>query len=267
MSLIKPYVAVSGTGPDLVMLHGWGLHSDIWDTIKPELEQRFRLHCIDLPGFGRSPLPNREYSLAMLAESVLAVAPAQAYWLGWSLGGLLTMHLAATAPHRLQKLITVASNPYFIQTADWPHAMKPEVMDNFASLLTEDYEGTIIRFLGIQTMGSITQKEDIVTLKRTAFLHGQPAPKALTGGLDMLRQSDLRQDIQQIEQPWLRLYGRLDGLVPVKAAEETSRLHPRSQHLIYPKASHAPFLSHKEDFVNDISAFLLDIDSPSHGNH
>ena len=48
------YVERLGSGPDLVLLHGWGMNGAVFDGIKTELSKQFRLHIIDLPGFGYS---------------------------------------------------------------------------------------------------------------------------------------------------------------------------------------------------------------------
>lgn len=253
---MKPYVETIGNGPDMVLLHGWGLHGGIFAQITPWLATKYRLHMIDLPGFGRSPVPNEDYTMAMLVNSVLDVAPKQAIWLGWSLGGMLAMQLAITQPERVSALISVAASPRFIQGTDWPHAMKPEVLTQFASVLLEDYRGTLIRFLAIQTLGSETQREDIEFLKSQVFQHGEPAPRALRGGLEILRTIDLRPELAQITCPWLRLYGRLDGLVPVKSAEDVQRLAPESKQHIFAKASHAPFISHPDAFLDVVERFL-----------
>ena len=60
---------------DLVLLHGWGMSSLVWDEILPELLENFRVTVIDLPGFGRSPIPGGEYDLDYLSKHVLNVAP------------------------------------------------------------------------------------------------------------------------------------------------------------------------------------------------
>ncbi|AOE49183.1 pimeloyl-ACP methyl ester esterase BioH [Kangiella sediminilitoris] len=256
MSKLKPYVETLGKGPDLVLLHGWGLHSGIWELVTEQLAKDFTLHMIDLPGFGRSPLPGGQYDLDLLTEQVLKVAPEKANYLGWSLGGLVATQIAIQNPGRVESLITVSSSPRFVQSEDWEHAMKPNIMDSFCRYLEEDYQGTIIRFLAIQAIGSETQKADIKRLRDTVFLHGLPATKALREGLALLNDVDLRQDIKHIQVPFLRLYGRLDSLVPVKAAETIKQLVPQSEQHVFPKASHAPFLSHTDSFIEKVSEFL-----------
>ncbi len=44
------------------MVHGWGLHSGIWDDFVPLLEASFRVTCVDLPGHGRSNGKGRAYA-------------------------------------------------------------------------------------------------------------------------------------------------------------------------------------------------------------
>lgn len=256
MSHLQPYIERIGTGPDLVLIHGWGLHGGIWDLVKDQLSQHFCLHIVDLPGFGRSPIPSADYTLELILEQLLKVVPEQAHYLGWSLGGLVATKMSIQHPERVNSLITVSSNPNFVQSDDWPSGMKANIMDSFCSYLEEDYQGTIIRFLAIQAIGSETQKDDIKQLRDTVFVHGVPATKALRGGLRLLDDVDLRDELHKINVPFLRLYGRLDSLVPKTTAEAVKALIPNSEHKIYQKASHAPFLSHKTLFVDDVVEFL-----------
>ncbi|MXS81486.1 pimeloyl-[acyl-carrier protein] methyl ester esterase, partial [Nitrosomonas sp. GH22] len=44
------HIKIIGAGPDLVMLHGWAMHSGVWEGVIGSLSHRFRLHCVDLPG-------------------------------------------------------------------------------------------------------------------------------------------------------------------------------------------------------------------------
>ncbi len=256
MTSLQPYYESEGSGPDLVLLHGWGLHSGIFDLLKPLLTPHFTVHSIDLPGFGRSALAKGHYDLDFLAQQVLTVAPSRAHYLGWSLGGMVATKIALLAPTRVNRLITVASNPRFVQDDTWPHAMKASVLESFTHYLRDDYEGTVIRFLGITTMGSETQKDDIKQLKETVFLHGMPAPEALRGGLAILQNADLRADLATLTLPFLRIYGRLDALVPVHVADDVQTLCPHSEHVVFRKASHSPFMSHRDEFAEKIMTWL-----------
>lgn len=251
-----PFAETVGEGPELVLLHGWGLHSGIFDPIRAELTAQFRVTLVDLPGFGHSAAPEGPYSLAQLRDQVLAVAPANAHYLGWSLGGLVATQISLDAPTRVNKLITLCSNPRFLQSADWPHAMKPEVLDTFTRSLEDDYQATLIRFLAISSMGSETQKDDLKMLRERLFSHGTPTAAALRGGLALLHDTDIRSRLHEITLPFLRLYGQLDALVPGKVAADVQKLAPHSAQHVFKHASHAPFLSHKPDFLAMVKEWL-----------
>ena len=91
------HIESTGKGPDLVMLHGWGMHSAIWTDWAALLAERFRVHLVDLPGHGLSDASTAA-SLDDWAEAVKRVAPEGAWWLGWSLGGLVAMQTARLFP-------------------------------------------------------------------------------------------------------------------------------------------------------------------------
>lgn len=71
---------------DLVLLHGWGLNAEVWRCILPRLSAQFRVHLVDLPGYGRSQ-GFGALTLAQMSDLVIRQAPEKAIWLGWSMGG------------------------------------------------------------------------------------------------------------------------------------------------------------------------------------
>jgi pimeloyl-[acyl-carrier protein] methyl ester esterase len=84
-----------GQGPDLVLLHGWGLNSAVWQEIVPLLAPYYSLHLVDLPGFGFSQhVAVESAELSLWSEVVLPHLPAQFNLLGWSMGGLIALRMA-----------------------------------------------------------------------------------------------------------------------------------------------------------------------------
>jgi len=242
--------------PEMLMLHGWGLHSQVWDGVMPALLEKFQVTVVDLPGFGRSPMPGGDYNLDYLTQHVLAVAPEKAVWVGWSLGGMVAMNAAIQAPERLSGLVTVASTPKFVSGDGWPLAMNPKVLEKFRALLLEDWEGTLIRFLALQCKDSDTLKDDIRTLKAVVYFHGSPSLSALKYGLDVLRDVDLLNDLHKIKTPTLHLLGKKDNLIPVGISETLKQRQPEADVVMMDGASHVPFLSAPEKFTDHIMAFL-----------
>lgn len=238
---------------DLVLLHGWGLNAEVWHDIIPRLSAHFRLHLVDLPGYGRSQ-GFGAMSLPAMAQQVLQQAPAQACWLGWSLGGLVASSAALQAPERVSALVTVASSPCFAAGDGWP-GIKPHTLADFQQQLSEDYQRTVERFLALQTLGTTSARQDARTLKQVVLSQPAPAVAVLNGGLEILRSEDLRSALDDLAVPLLRLYGALDGLVPRKVAALLDERWPASQSQVIEKAAHAPFISHPALFCQALLDF------------
>ena len=239
---------------DLVLLHGWGLNAEVWSCIQARLAPHFRLHLVDLPGYGRSQ-GFGALSLEQMTEIVLAAAPPQAWWLGWSLGGLVASQAALMQPERLKGLITVASSPCFAARDEWP-GIRPDVLSGFQHQLSLDFQRTVERFLALQTLGTESARQDARQLKAVVLNQPTPSVEVLNGGLEILRTADLRAPLAALELPLLRIYGYLDGLVPRKVAELLDAAWPNSTSQIVAKAAHAPFISHPDEFVTMIEAFI-----------
>lgn len=255
------FVETLGEGSDVVMLHGWGMHSGILREAAERLAENFRVTLVDLPGHGRSGPPASEeaFELGGLAEALLEVVPEGAVWLGWSLGGMVAMAAAAVAPERIAGLVLVGSSPRFVRQRGWEHAMEPAVLEAFWGDLLRNYKATLTRFLALQSRGPDNAKESLRRLRGQLFEHGEPDHAALRGGLRILREADLRGALHQIECPALVLLGERDTLVPVAAGEALAGALPRARLQRLPGAGHAPFLSHLDAFVAAVSDFLTDL--------
>lgn len=238
---------------DLVLLHGWGLNAQVWQGIATRLAPHFRLHCVDLPGYGRS-VGYGALPLADMADIVLAQAPKQAVWLGWSLGGLVASQAALSAPARVSALVTVASSPCFSAHEEWP-GIKPTVLQGFQQQLSEDFQRTVERFLALQTLGTGSARQDARLLKRVVLEQPMPSIEVLEGGLDILRHTDLREAMASLTLPMLRIYGALDGLVPRKVASLLDERWPDTDSVVMAQAAHAPFISHPDTFAETVCAF------------
>lgn len=242
---------------DLVLLHGWGLNAGVWHNIEAELGSHFLLHLVDLPGYGRSK-GFGSLTLEKMADIVMTKAPERAIWLGWSLGGLVVSQIALTNPERVKALVTVASSPCFTAAEAWP-GIKPEVLAGFQQQLSEDFNRTVERFFALQTLGTETARQDARLLKSVVLEQPMPAVDVLNGGLEILRTADLRASLAASLLPHLRLYGRLDGLVPRKVVPLLDALWTNSHSLIFDKAAHAPFISHPAEFCRVVQEWELSL--------
>lgn len=246
---MKLFTQSTGTGRDLVLLHGWGMNGDVWEGVVPALAENFRVTTVDLPGHGRSALRS-EFTFAAITEQVADVVPDGAMVLGWSLGGLIATQLALTFPARIAGLILLCSAPRFVRAADWPGGVDADVLAGFARDLQTDFQGTIKRFLAIQAMGSDRAREEMRVLRDRLFRHGEPNHAALAGGLEILRSVDLRASLSDVKCPTWLIAGEHDMLFPPAAARHTRELIANSHLIVIKGAGHAPFISHPDIFLS-----------------
>lgn len=237
---------------DLVLLHGWGLNAEVWRCILPRLSTQFRVHLVDLPGYGRSQ-GFGALTLVQMSDLVIRQAPEKAIWLGWSMGGLVASDIALRYPERVSSLITVSSSPCFTAREGWP-GIKNEVLSGFQHQLSEDFKRTVERFLALQTLGTESARQDARILKDVVLTLPMPSVEVLNGGLDILRTEDLREQIADLSMPLLRIYGYLDGLVPRKVAALLDESCP-SKSVVIQKSAHAPFVSHPAEFCEVVEAW------------
>lgn len=109
ISGLKIYYQEAGSGRNLVMLHGWGQDvSTFWGLI-PLLKNNFKIYLIDLPGFGRSDLPKKAFTISDYAEVVKEFIKKEKIQdpiiLGHSMGGRVAIKLASKSPQIFRKLI------------------------------------------------------------------------------------------------------------------------------------------------------------------
>lgn len=241
------------TGPDVVLIHGWGLHGGIWGELPGRLAGACRVTLVDLPGHGRSgPLPGTP-DIDEIAEAVAAAVPSGATWVGWSLGGMVAL-AAASRNTDLRRLVVVGTNPRFVASEDWP-GMAPELLATFAADLAGDYRATLNRFLALQTRGAGGGREALRDLRARLFAHGEPDAGSLRAGLRILAETDLRPRLASVAVPALVIHGSRDTLVPGEAAERSAEALG-AELAVIDGAGHAPFLSHFDEFAMRLESFI-----------
>lgn len=249
-------IANYGQGTPLVLIHGWGLNSGIWQPLLEPLAQHYKVITVDLPGFGDNvDMDLCPYSLSNVVDMVANSIDERAIYLGWSLGGLIATELACRYPEKVRALITTASSPCFIANGDWP-GIKAEVLAGFHQMLSQNIKKTIDNFLKIQAMGSEHIRHDIKVIRELIMAYPLPSKNTLDDSLALLETIDIREQLPKISVPFLRLYGKLDTLVPKQVACLLKQQLPNSEQFIFDKASHAPFISHQQAFVEVLTRWL-----------
>jgi pimeloyl-[acyl-carrier protein] methyl ester esterase len=259
------HVKQLGSGAPLLLIHGWGMHGGLWGRVVEQLAQYFRV----LPGHGYSLLPSpaggrgdrgegrvTPLSLDAIVDELSAQFDVPLNICGWSLGGQIALHWAKRHPQQVQRLVLVASTPCFVRKIEWPCAMPAETLAEFGAALQQNYALALRRFLALQVRGSEQERELLATLRGALFSHGEPELGALQGGLEILRDCDLRSALPDIKQPALVVAGERDMLTPPQASQYLANHLPDARLVTIRGAAHAPFLSHSGEFMEHILNFL-----------
>jgi carboxylesterase BioH (pimeloyl-CoA synthesis) len=125
------YSSTIGSGPDLVLLHGWGFNSELFNDLIDQYKNQYRITKIDLPGHGRSD--NVDGGLNEWCNEIIKILPNNPILLGWSLGGLLAIKIATQI--KISELILVASTPNFVQNSDWKYGINEDNFLQFSDTL------------------------------------------------------------------------------------------------------------------------------------
>lgn len=279
-----PTITSLGQGPDLALVHGWGLNSAAWTPVVEQLAQTCRVHLVDLPGYAKTGSPEngaqqrspegqaeewRKQGISGhtlcrspigaafedCARQLLASLPADVTLCGWSLGGMLAQQAALLAPERIRALILVGSTPSFMQRSDWPNAQAPELLDTFKAALAENPKTTLQRFVALLNQGDKQARALGRVLLAGLNTNGLPNTEALKQGLDFLQDVDLREQVSSLSMPTLLIHGAHDPLMPLSAAHWLNDRLPQSRLEVFPDAAHAPFLNDPARFAALVSDF------------
>lgn len=247
-------VITKGEGPDLVMLHGWAMHSGIWGGVVDALAGEFRVHLVDLPGHGVNRTVELFADLDTVTDQILCDLP-DAMWLGWSLGGLVALKAALRQPPKVQKLVLVGATPSFSRQENWEWGLDATARQAFSDGLENHFEETMKQFY-MQTFGPNQVDEGLARLGGLPLHKNLPGRQTLLTGLQLLYANNLLPVLSECQKPALYLGGSRDRTILPESFKQAASLMPNARVSIITGAGHAPFISHEEVFLNIVCKFL-----------
>ena len=243
-------IAAKGS-PTLVMLHGWGSRSEVWQALVECLPESLGVLWLDLPGFGDNPV----LTLDSFCEQFEQVVPDNAVLLGWSLGGMLAVRLAAQS-NKLAGIITIGANACFVAKDSWPQAMTCETFDQFVANFREDSGATYNRFLMLQSQGDKRRKRVMQQLKAVNPMPESEQYDGWLRGLNWLGEWDNRALLGALIVPQLHIFGQGDQLVPSACAQDIRNLNSQASVTVLGGVGHVPHISAPERVVGAIQPWL-----------
>ena len=240
------------TRPPLVFLHGWGMTAHVWQPLIDRIDVETHVIAPDLPGHG--PGDTRvPAGLHNAVDMISADAPRRCVVIGWSLGATVALAWALARPDDVDRLILIGATPCFVQRADWPTGVSPGDFSGFERGMTKDTPATLRRFCALQVKGDARGKG---AARELATSTSAEASSRLSWGLDVLRDTDLRRDLEQIAQRVLIIHGENDTLVPVEAAHFMAGAMRMATLNVLSGASHAPLISAPDIVAAGIREFV-----------
>lgn len=237
----------------LVLLHGWGSSSKIWQPYIDELCKYFEIWCIDLPGHGESHMIEWDGSVEQGMQLLANVLPPVCSVVAWSLGGLWAQLYLQHFPERVQKLMLIASTPKFVASDDWLNGMPIVKFKLFNENYLSSPEKTLQQFIALQTLHGKYAKQCMQTLTRSATTKNF---QNIAWGLSWLEEIDLRGMNYLKKNNICLLQGENDQVSSLAAAEDTAKICNNLELHNIAHASHVPFLSHPEIFIEHVFALI-----------
>ena len=239
---------IAGSGPAVLILHGWGGSSDSWIAVQEILaKQGYKAICPDLPGFGKSKTPSRAWEVTDYAEFVNKFTRFlnidNFFIISHSFGGRVAISFAGTYPEKLKRLVLCNSagikpNP----------GIKTRIIFQFSKIGNAIFSPKIsARF------------KDGARNIFYVFLRHKDYAKAngvMKETIKKVLNEDLTQDLSKIRTKTLIVWGEKDKMVPVKYAQVFKEKIKDSQLVILPKIGHSPHLEAPEKLSKILIPFL-----------
>lgn len=243
-----------GSGPPVLLIHGWTLDLEMWDPQVAELSASFRLIRLDRRGFG---LSSGRASLAADVKDVLTLCDKlqleRLACVGMSQGARVALHLCRIAPERLSCVIL--DGPPRMLAAESAAEVEDVPVDEYRSLLASgEIETFRRRWAGHPLMQLQTQsvpprelvKRMIARYSGKDLLQALPAPedhwdRGIAGSLHT---------------PILIVTGEYDQSPRVRAADALSEALPRARRASITAARHMPNLDNPLMYNSVLRAFL-----------
>jgi len=256
-----------GAGPDVLLLHGLGGAKSSFFDAAATLSHRYRVHALDLPGFGASSKPTTApYTARWFAETVLATMDAldidRAHVVGNSMGGRIAIELGLRNPERVASLGLLCPAVAFVKRTYHPvvRLMRPELgllPHRFArEKVAEHFWGLFAHPDAIDPSMADVVVDEFQRIYasaggRIAFLSAArniylEAPYGSNGFYGRL---------SQLEPPALFVWGSHDRVIPPAFGRHVARWLPSAEQIVLDACGHVPQVERAEQ----TSALLEDL--------
>ena len=236
--------------PALMLSNSLGTNLSMWDPQMPELTRRFRVVRYDSRGHGRSTAPDRDYSMAELADDALAILDhlgiARAHWCGVSKGGMVGQWLATRHGGRLGRVVLANTAAKMGPAELWDGRIRTVREQGMAALV----QPTLQRWF---SPGFVAR--DAATVAKVSTMLETTPPLGYAGCCAAIRDMDQRDTIRAVANPVLVVVGTVDPATPPAAGREIAEAIAGAR-MLELDAAHLSNLEQPEAFTKGLVDFL-----------
>lgn len=246
-----------GTGPCVVLLHGYTESSKIWKKFDEILSRSFRVITVDLPGFGKSECVAEVHTMEVMADVVWEILHARevshCLMVGHSMGGFVTLSFARKYPEMLRGICLFNSHPY----ADSEEAKQNR--DRSIKVIRENHQNYIFQFIPDLFAPQNREKhgDAIRKLIKQASKTSVESLVAATEGMKM--RPDSSELLMELEVPVLFIVGMKDSRAPLNRISEMILLPRHAESLILKEMGHMGYLEAFEETLQTVWCFAKKI--------
>jgi len=262
------YVKDWGSGPPVVLIHGWPLNADSWEDQALGLaEAGFRVIAYDRRGFGRSSQPWTGYDYDTLTDDFAQVLEASgardAALFGFSMGGgEVARYMSRHGGRNVRAAGLIASVvPYLLKDDSNPDGVDASVFDEqMKQPIREDRPTFFAKFAKFfYGVGYITSPVTEAVLHNFVTMAAQGGIKGVLDCVDAFGKTDFRPDLPAFTIPTLIVHGTADQTVPIDLSARAAARGIGGATLIeYEGEPHGLNVTAKDRLTRDMLAFLRD---------
>lgn len=256
-----------GQGPStILLLHGFALSCEIWKNNIPALAQKHRVIALDILGFGQSDvpaekLPDLDHLPKFIHRFMQCIGVEKAHVVGHSMGGLLSLKLAASHPQAVERLVLVGSAgfkrniPFHFRIFSLPILGELMIRPNRLGLghalkhnayLKDAVSEELIEALYEYTKHPGRGKFYLDTCRKAINICGFKSKLIKT----------VKQDAADLKSPVLLLWGKQDPIVYLKHGLYAQKMIANSKMVVFEECGHLPQLEKSDAFNKEILNFI-----------
>lgn len=246
-----------GTGPAVVLVHGFASSLETWAAVTPALRERHRVLSLDLKGFGWSDRPEGDYSPEAQARIVLALMDARgidrADFVAHSYGASIVLQLALIAPERVGRIAIYDGWAYSSQLPAFFHVARAEGFGEamFAAWYGERVEDRLSLAFYDRSFVTMQLVDDVEAALRRPGTYA-----SALAAVRAMHYERLEPRYREIHNDVLLLWGREDRVTPLAVGERLSRDLPGARMVVYPRCGHFPMIEHAAQSTAELARFL-----------